>query len=238
MSAFSVVFECDDFVLVDKSPSVDFHDSDDGLGLFNQVKQTLNARELFPVHRLDKVTSGLVIMAKTAEANRELCQLFLERDIEKYYLAIAAGKPSKKQGLIAGDMERGRRSAWKLLKTKKNPAQTQFFSYALQPGLRLYLLRPRTGKTHQLRVALKSIAAPIVGDRLYSGANSFTLSGLPQESDRTYLHAYALKFNLGGRAYEFICPPRQGELYKLATPTLNELGEPWNLPWPKSPVYK
>lgn len=233
MSQFIVVFECDDFVLIDKSFGVDFHDSDDGLGLFNQVKQALNCPELYPVHRLDKVTSGLVIMAKTARSNREFCHLFSEREIEKYYVAIAAGKPTKKQGLVCGDMERGRRSTWKLLKSKQNPAQTQFFSYALQPGLRFYVLKPRTGKTHQLRVALKSLAAPIVGDKLYAGADSYTTSGLSESSERVYLHAYALRFTLNDCPYEFICAPRQGELYRRAETLLDDLGAPWALPWPK-----
>lgn len=233
MSDFLVVFECDDFVLVDKPFGVDFHDSDDGPGLFNQVRQALNCSELYPVHRLDKVTSGLVIMAKTAQSNRELCQLFSERAIEKYYVAIAAGKPTKKQGLVCGDMERGRRSTWKLLKSNKNPAQTQFFSYALQPGLRIYVLKPRTGKTHQLRVALKSLAVPILGDKLYAGADSYTVSGVGEISDRVYLHAYALRFTLNNRPYEFVCMPRQGDLYRHAEAFLDDLGAPWALHWPK-----
>lgn len=232
MSGFSLVFECEDFVVVDKSPGIDFHDSDDGPGLFNKVKQSLGCSELYPVHRLDKVTSGLLIMAKTADSNRELCRLFVQKQIDKYYLAIAAGKPTKKQGLISGDMERSRRSAWKLLKTKQNPAQTQFFSYALEPGLRLYLLKPRTGKTHQLRVALKSLAVPIVGDKLYSGADEYTLWGDVVKSDRAYLHSYALKFTLKERPYEFICAPKQGELYEVAGGLISELGTPWSIPWP------
>lgn len=232
MSSFLVVFECDDFVLIDKSFGVDFHDSEDGPGLFNQVKQTLNCPELYPVHRLDKVTSGLVVMAKTADSNREFCRLFAEREMEKYYLAIAAGKPTKKQGLVCGDMERGRRSTWKLLKSKQNPALTQFFSYALQPGIRLYLLKPRTGKTHQLRVALKSLAVPILGDKLYSGADSYTTCGVSERSERVYLHAYALRFALKGQAYEFVCLPRQGDLYGCAENLLAGLEAPWALPWP------
>jgi hypothetical protein len=64
----------------------------------------------------------------------------------------------------------------------------------------LFLLRPRSGKTHQLRVAMKSQSAPILGDALYGGS----------PADRAYLHAYALRFTLDDEAFCFVCPPDQG----------------------------
>ncbi|MBV8680361.1 MAG: RNA pseudouridine synthase, partial [Aquitalea sp.] len=135
-------------------------------------------------------------------------------------------KPQKKQGLIKGDMEKGRGGAWRLLSTQQHPAMTQFFSFSVQPGLRLFLLRPRSGKTHQLRVAMKSQSAPILGDALYGGS----------PADRGYLHAYGLRFTLDDEAFCFLCPPDQGEHF--LSPAVQdclqrEAAQPWALPWPK-----
>lgn len=108
-----------------------------------------------------------------------------------------------------------RRGAWKLLHTKADPAVTRFWSAGLpdvRPGVRLHILRPETGRTHQLRVALKALGAPILGDALYGDAAD---AGIEQ---RTYLHACALRINLSGLSpaeppLQVVCPPADGELF-------------------------
>jgi tRNA pseudouridine32 synthase/23S rRNA pseudouridine746 synthase len=174
------------------------------------------------------VTSGLLVFAKTPEVNRALSMQFEQRQIEKYYLALSVRKPKKKQGKVLGDMARGRRGSWKLLTSRENPAITQFFSSAAQPGQRLFLLKPTTGKTHQLRVALKSIGAPIAGDALYGGDDS------QEPFDRTYLHAYALAFTLEGEKHQFVSVPTQGALFTNAEclASIEGFGQPWRLTWP------
>ncbi|NTS76089.1 TIGR01621 family pseudouridine synthase [Catenovulum sp. SM1970] len=221
----SLIFENEDFIVCNKPHNVDFHDNNGQIGFFNQMKTRLNQKELYPVHRLDKVTSGLLIMAKNLAAEQNFNKLFVKHDIEKYYLAIAE-KGKKKQGTIKGDMAKSRNSSFKLLKTNHNPATTQFFSYGIAPKQRLYLLRPLSGKTHQLRVALKSLGSPIYGDELYKG----------QSADRVYLHAYALKFSLGQKNFEFKQPPAPSTLFDEAVlaKISNELSEPWYLSWPKT----
>lgn len=146
---------------------------------------------LYPVHRLDTPTSGALLVARNKAAAATLSQLFEQRQISKTYIAIAAGKPSKKQGLISGDMVNARRGNWRLLHSQSNPAQTRFVSHSLQPGYRYYLLQPLTGRTHQLRVALKSLGAPIVGDQRYGGEAHAYL----------HLHAWKLKFDYAGVTY-------------------------------------
>lgn len=199
---FTVIEENHSFVVVNKAAGVGFHCEGEELGLFEQVKQALSLTSLYPVHRLDKVTSGLVVFAKTAEANQQLCEAFKNKSVEKYYLAISQNKPSKKQGLIIGDMQPARRGSFKLLKTCNNPAVTQFFSESLGDGKRLFLLKPHTGKTHQLRVALKSLGAAILGDPLYSDGSL--------DGDRTYLHAFHLAFSLNNQNYRFQVLPDKG----------------------------
>jgi tRNA pseudouridine32 synthase/23S rRNA pseudouridine746 synthase len=101
-------------------------------------------------------------------------------------------------------MEKGRNGSWLLTRTHTNPAVTQFLSCALETeqkeAKRLYLIKPKTGKTHQIRVALKSIGCPILGDIRYKGA----------ASDRCYLHAIALSFNWKTQAFSFTALPKQG----------------------------
>jgi tRNA pseudouridine32 synthase/23S rRNA pseudouridine746 synthase len=171
-----------------------------------EIKKTEpTATKLWPVHRLDKATSGLVIFAKTAAAAATFGQLFSEHKVEKHYLAIALGKPKKKQGWVKGGMEKGRNGSWLLTRDLKNPASTYFVSTALESeqkvAQRLYLIQPKTGKTHQIRVALKSLGCPILGDKRYKGA----------EADRCYLHAFTLSFNWLDQTMNFQCEPEQGQ---------------------------
>jgi len=219
----AVVFQNADFVVVSKPAGLNFH-SEESPGLVVLVKQDLGVEELYPVHRLDKMTSGLVVFAlnkKTAQAFQVMFELHL---VQKFYLAVSDKKPKKKQGWVVGDMLPARRGNWKLSKSKESPAKTQFISQSIEPGLRLYLVKPITGKTHQIRVALKSIGAPILGDVRYSDANEANLA------DRGYLHAFAIQFTLYNQLYQFVQPPEEGEVFlKPASKRLiTSWGEPWN----------
>lgn len=230
---FKIITQTADFVVVSKSADVNFHDESNlGSGLFSQMKNFLlkqaQITSLYPVHRLDKMTSGLVLFATNKESAKIFGELFASHNIEKYYLAISDCKPTKKQGLIKGDMVKSRRGMFKLMRSTNNPAITQFFSYSIGNKQRLYLLKPHSGKTHQLRVALSSISAPIVGDPLYAPSSS-------TKSDRGYLHAYALRFEFLKKQYEFISLPEEGKLFntELLKQHLTDLKQPWLLSWPK-----
>lgn len=227
---YDIIENTADFVVIYKKPDASFHSESSAPGLFETLRGREGFPELFPVHRLDKVTSGLMVMAKNAETNRALVTAFALREVDKFYLAISAKKPLKKQGLVKGDMAPARRGAWKLLPTTENPAVTQFFSKAFAEGGRIFLLRPRTGKTHQLRVALKSLGAPILGDALYSGA--LTLGHQP--ADRTYLHAFSIAFRLGERAYRFTALPREGVWFTAPQflSAIDDWQNPETLLWP------
>ncbi|MAZ86327.1 MAG: TIGR01621 family pseudouridine synthase [Cellvibrionaceae bacterium] len=225
--AYTLVDHNDDFVIVNKHPGITVQRDGDSPGLLELAAAALGYPKLYPVHRLDKATSGLVIMAITEEANRLLSGMFAKHLVQKHYLAISDHKPKKKQGAISGDMEKSRRGSWKLLKTHKNPALTQFFSLSLLPGKRIFLLRPKTGKTHQLRVALKSIGAPILGDIRYGSAGEL--------EDRMYLHAWQLAFEWRNERLSYRSPPESGLLfagegYELA---LSQWQNPEELSWPK-----
>jgi tRNA pseudouridine32 synthase/23S rRNA pseudouridine746 synthase len=218
-----VVFDHKDWVLCYKPIDLNFHSQDSEAGLVVLVKQQLNT-ELWPVHRLDKATSGLILLAKTKQACADLSKLFAERQVEKFYLAVCENGLKKKQGKVAGDMAKTRNGSYKLLKTLVNPAITQFISKGLVPGLRICLLKPKTGKTHQLRVMMKSLASSIIGDKRYGG----------KTSDRLYLHAYAIKFSYNQQPFEFTVPPTEGALFQSPEfkTQLQEWSAPWLLKWP------
>lgn len=211
---FDVIDDNDDFIVVNKHANVDFHCSDDELGIVALVSKSLNGQSLFPVHRLDKMTSGLLIMAKSSKVAAQFGRLFEERLINKYYIAVSDQKPKKKQGLIKGDMKKGRGGSYLLLKTNDNPAITQFFSYSLAPKLRLFLLKPHTGKTHQLRVAMKSLGAAILGDERYSSnenskekSKEIANEKASTQSAIGHLHAWQLSFELNNQQFNYEALP-------------------------------
>lgn len=195
MRELSLVFRHPDFYVLNKPAGAPMHANAVELGIVTQLAEQLQ-ETLYPVHRLDTPTSGALLIARSSLAAAALSGLFAQRVIKKTYLAIAAGKPRKKQGLIRGDMDKVRRGNWRLLHTQVNPAVTRFFSFSLKPGYRYYVLHPETGKTHQLRVALKSIGTPICGDTRYGG----------EVAAHLHLHAWKLEFSYAGDTFQIEAP--------------------------------
>ena len=200
-----VVYQHSDFIIINKPEGISVHKDQEEQGLTELVAKQLNMPQVWLVHRLDKVTSGLLILALNAESAAEFSRLFSEHKIYKTYLALSNQKPKKKQGLIIGDMKKARDGAWKLCQTKENTAITRFESVSCEPNLRLFILKPQTGKTHQLRVAMKSLGSPILGDGLY-GKNT-------EKIDRTYLHAAQLEFDYLNDFISVTCLPSQGQFW-------------------------
>ncbi len=225
MKNYTLIFECDDFIVIDKLPGISVHKDQLLSGLTMELSADVGY-SLYLVHRLDKVTSGLMIFAKHAQAAAGLSRLFAEHQVQKFYLALSAKKPSKKQGTIKGDMAKSRRGMWKLEKTRVNPAITRFFSSAVGAGFRLFLVKPQTGKTHQIRVALKSIGAAILGDPLYSSDYA--------SEERTYLHAWQLGFTYLGVEHQFRSDPSVGEHFRseAVKKQLADWENPFQLSWP------
>lgn len=218
-----IISENSQFIVFNKPAGLSFH-SEEGEG-FVVLAEKQTGLKLYSVHRLDKMTSGLILLAKSSEAANRLTKLFEERKIQKFYLAISIRKPKKKQGWVKGDMASARRGSYKLLNTNTNPAITQFVSTALRVHERLFLIKPHTGKTHQIRVALKSLGSPIAGDQRYANADEAKME------ERGYLHAYALHFELDGEEFRFVCAPVSGErfLSEECRQELSRYSKPWEL---------
>lgn len=198
-----IIYQTDDFIIIYKPCGLSVHKDQSEIGLTTLLAEQFDVPQVWLVHRLDKVTSGLLILALNAKSAAEFFRLFSEHRIQKTYLALSNQKPKKKQGLIVGDMQKARNGAWKLCQSKENPAITRFESVSCEPNLRLFILKPQTGKTHQLRVAMKSLGSPILGDSLY-GKNI-------ENIDRTYLHAARLQFEFKGQLFDVFSPPKEGQ---------------------------
>lgn len=191
-----VLLDHPDFVVINKSAGLSVHRDEGDSGLVEQLAQQLATDRLWLVHRLDKPTSGALLLARHAQAASTLAQAFASRDIQKTYLALSDRKPQKKQGRISGDMVKARQGAWRLTREQTHPAVTTFESRSLAPGLRLFTLTPHSGKTHQLRVAMKSLGSPILGDTLYGGS----------PAPRLFLHAHQLAFSYHGTPFHITAP--------------------------------
>lgn len=146
------------------------------------------------VHRLDKDTSGLMIIAKNNDAFFYFKNLFQTRKIKKHYLALVHGQLKESRGTISSPLGRiGMKRTTKIEGKKlidKKEAQTEYKVMKKFTGFTLLELEPLTGRTHQLRVHLNSIGHPVAGDPVYG----FKKILPPPELNRLFLHAYKLEF--------------------------------------------
>ena len=145
------------------------------------------------VHRLDKETSGLMVIAKNQSAFLFLKEQFQKRLVKKEYLALVYGRPKELRGTITAPLGKiGTKQTTQLKGRRELVERDAITDYATEKSFRDYtLLRvmPQTGRTHQIRVHLKSIGCPIVGDALYA-----TGKARPPGLDRMFLHATTLSF--------------------------------------------
>jgi len=148
------------------------------------------------VHRLDKDTSGLLLITKNNEAFFYFKNLFQTRKMKKSYIALVLGKPREAKGTISSPLGRiGLKRTTKIIGKKiidKKEAETEYKIVKNFKNFTLLELKPLTGRTHQLRVHLNSIGHPIAGDTIYGFKKQPSLP----ELNRLFPHAYRLEFVL------------------------------------------
>lgn len=202
-----IIYEDKDFIAVDKPPGIVVHPDDK-----HPLEQTLIGKITvkYPeikkvgedikrpgvVHRLDKDTSGILLIAKTQDGFKYFKNIFQAGEIKKSYLALVKGAVKTKKGVISGFLGRTKTGFFGTykLKGKERAATTEYkvlktFKNSLGE-FSLLEVYPKTGRTHQIRVHLKSIGCPIVCDKIYGGRKTVCPFGL----SRQFLHARSLEF--------------------------------------------
>ena len=140
------------------------------------------------VHRLDKETSGLMLVAKNDEIQEALSRMLKDREIEKHYRALAEGKFKEPEGEIDAPIDRSKKDRKKMaVDPDGRPALTRWKVLAEGHGCTLLDVHILTGRTHQIRVHLKSIGHPVCGDEIYGNGRGVKVPCL-------MLHAYSLSF--------------------------------------------
>jgi RluA family pseudouridine synthase len=167
-----------------------------GASLRERVAAALGSA-VWVVHRLDRDTSGLVAFARSAEAHRALSMAFERRDVVKGYRALVRGVPDPRAGVIDLALHDARRGKSRPARPGEPGARPASTAYAVTRAWRLgdealadVRLTPRTGRHHQLRVHLRAIGTPILGDVLYGGGGAAASGAMPVP--RLALHAETL----------------------------------------------
>ncbi|MFO0904421.1 MAG: RluA family pseudouridine synthase [Pirellulales bacterium] len=171
------------------------------------------------VHRLDRDTTGVIVVAKTNRAHFALAQQFEERTTEKEYLAIVVGTPNHDRDVIELPIGvhpyQREKMAIRANHSTSKPARTFYEVLEKFAGFALVLAKPKTGRTHQIRVHLTHVGHPILCDRLYGGRATLTRGELTRDAsdstlllDRQALHAFRLRIShpMTGQPLEFEAP--------------------------------
>jgi 23S rRNA pseudouridine1911/1915/1917 synthase len=196
---FGVVYEDEHLMVVDKPAGVVVHPAPGHSGptlagaLRGRTAGGPDPERAGIVHRLDRDTSGLMLVAKTEEAFVELQRMIKSREVTREYLALVSGQPDAESGTIDAPLgrDRQRRTVQSTRTDKARGAVTHFRVLERLPRTSLLEVRLETGRTHQIRAHLEAIGHPVCGDSAYGGAECGRRLGLK----RQFLHSCRLRFN-------------------------------------------
>jgi 23S rRNA pseudouridine1911/1915/1917 synthase len=218
----NVVYEDDDVIVIDKPAGMVVHPAAGHPGgtLVNAVlahdpdlEGVGDEQRPGLVHRLDKDTSGLIVVAKNDRAHRHLQAQFKEREAHKLYLALVIGQPPSPTGRIEAPIGRDPKNRQRMAVTREAAGREAVTVYRTVESFDRFTLleaEPKTGRTHQIRVHLTFVGCPIAGDSLYSTPRTVNvnLPGL----HRQFLHAAALALTLPSGAVRAFKSPLPDDL--------------------------
>jgi len=204
-----VVFEDDDVLVADKPPGLIVHPGSGASAatlvdaLAGRVAGGPDPARPGVVHRLDRDTSGLIVLARTEAAHAELSRQIAAREVVREYLALVHGRPDARTGTIDAPLGRDRRVRTRMSTDTDDPREaiTHFSVERTLEEATLLRVRLETGRTHQIRAHLQAIGLPVAGDPEYGVPGP---PGLP----RQFLHAARLRFG----------HPRSGQAVELRSP--------------------
>ena len=193
--SFSVLYEDEDLMVVDKPPMLASHPGTgvENNNLVNQVRAYCNSNKTALANRLDRGTSGIVVVGKNRKALLAMFSLFKEHKLEKYYYALVTGKLVKKKDTMISYLQRIKEKfQHKMLVFDKQRedtilAESSYEVVISNNDYSLVLVKIKTGKMHQIRAQFAHIGHPILGDSLY-GDDSPLLK-------RQFLHAFRISFD-------------------------------------------
>jgi 23S rRNA pseudouridine1911/1915/1917 synthase len=196
--SYDVVFEDEHLLVVDKPAGVVTHPAPGHSGpTLAEALAGVAAGGAHPeragiVHRLDRDTSGLLVVARSDEAHARLQRMMKAREVTREYLALVEGHPDAESGTIDAPIgrDRGNRTVMSTRTDRARDAVTHFELIERLPRTALLRVRLETGRTHQIRAHLAAIGHPVVGDPQYGGRESGRRLGLA----RQFLHASTLMF--------------------------------------------
>ena len=206
----AIVFNNADLLVINKPTGLAVHGgSGVRLGLIESLRSLFpNARYLELAHRLDRDTSGLVLVAKNSITLRWLHDQLRSNSMDKRYLALVAGKwPAYQKSVSAPLSKRHKPSGERIVKvaSEGKAAKTEMQVLERFPSATLIEAKPISGRTHQIRVHTQHVGHPILGDSKYQNDQSQAVSAAAGLK-RLFLHAKAIAFDLGGQRYELECP--------------------------------
>ena len=215
----NIIYEDDDLLVIDKQAGLAVHPAP-GHSSHTLVNAVLSHLSISPdtgdqlrpgiVHRLDKDTSGVMLVAKNRAAHINLAAQFKARSVVKAYLVLVKGHLTPEDGIIEAPIGRDRRHRERMAVVAENKgreARTEYHVAKYIDDYTLLEVKPETGRTHQIRVHLSAIGYPVVGDKVY-GVKSAYLS-------RQFLHASRLGFKL----------PSTGEYVEFTSELPTELAQ-------------
>lgn len=176
------------------------------------------------VHRLDKPTSGVLLVAKNDEAHRRLGEQFAQRTVKKTYLALVHGRMKQESGRIQLPVARDRVRRTRMTTRRRDgrTADTAYRMLECREGFSLLEVDLHTGRTHQIRVHLAALGRPVVGDKLYGASGTLRWGNRSRPTlNRNFLHAAEIEFLLPGTGKpKKVQAPMPEELHAL----LREMG--------------
>lgn len=206
-----VLYEDKNVLVINKPAGVISHSrgrywNEPSVASFVRQKTNQSGERAGIVHRLDRATSGVMICAKNSATLSWLQKQFSTRKVAKTYVAIVAGKLKESEAVIDMPIERNPKAPSTFRAgSSGRPAQTRYSVLKTSQHYSLLELLPLTGRTHQLRVHLKQLGHPIVGDNLYGG----------EVAERLFLHALSLSITMPDGEHQMFEAPMPVEFEKL-----------------------